>query len=128
VTEAHLNVRPLRPMRIALVTDDARYGSELLAAAARLGTSATVLGTAEDLESRVEALAWNVVVFDADTSLARTTRKATAFAALHPRISVGLLVRDDVDRSAGSVRLFDKWRSADRLLGELERVHVGLRD
>jgi hypothetical protein len=115
-------------MRIALVTDDARYGSELLAAAARLGTSATVLGTAEDLESRVEALAWNVVVFDADTSLARTTRKATAFAALHPRISVGLLVRDDVDRSAGSVRLFDKWRSADRLLGELERVHVGLRD
>jgi hypothetical protein len=127
MTQRPGKVRPLRPMRVVLVTDDSRYADEMVSSATHRGITATVVSTAADVDATAAEFAANVVVFDAEKSVAGMTRRATAFAALHPRIAVGLITVQGLERNVGNVRLFDKWRSVERLLGELERVYLGLR-
>ena len=120
------NVRPLRPLRVLLVSDDTRYADELVSTAQRLGTSATAVPSAADIDAAAVEYVPNVVVFDAETSVARSARRATAFAVLHPEISVGLVAKQGVERRTGNLSFFRKRGSVERLLGELERVHLGL--
>jgi hypothetical protein len=114
-------------MRILLATDDTRYASEMLAAAARVGVSATVVSTDQDLEAAAGRLASNVVVLDALNAVTRTTRRASSFAALHPRVAVGLVADHASARSIGNLLVFDRWRSTERLLRDLAALYLGLR-
>ena len=45
---------------------------------------------------------------------------------MHPDIAVGLVANQGLERSTGNLSFFRKRRSVERLLGELERVHIGL--
>ena len=65
-------------------------------------------------------------MLDAQDRLARSSRTATVFATLHPRIATVLVANRAPERSVGSVHVVDKWRSAERLLQELERAFLGL--
>jgi DNA-binding response OmpR family regulator len=120
------NLRALRPMRILLVTDDTRYADEVLTAAAKAGLHVDLGSSKEDIETIALRTTPNVVVLDAHDRLTRTARAATVFAALHPSILVVLVAVGSPERADTNVRVFDKWRAAERLLDELARVHVGL--
>ncbi len=120
------NVRAIRPMRILLVTDDARYADEVASAAARRGVDLELAAVGDDLDDATTENAPNLVVLDADNRLARTSRTATVFAALHPRIATVVVANRAPERSVGDVLVIDKWRSAERLLGELEHAFLGI--
>ena len=113
-------------MRILLVTDDARYADEVASAASQREVDLALAAVGDDLDFATNAHAPNVVVLDAHDRLARISRTATVFAALHPRIATVLVANRAPERSVGSVHVVDKWRSAERLLQELERAFLGL--
>jgi AmiR/NasT family two-component response regulator len=120
------NLRALRPMRILLVTDDTRYADEVLSAAAAAGVHVDLVTSKENIEVTALRTTPNVVVLDAHDRLTRTARAATVFAALHPSILVVLVAVGGPERTNSNLRVFDKWRAAERLLDELARAHVGL--
>ncbi len=65
-------------------------------------------------------------MLDAHDALARTSRTASVFAALYPRIAIVIVANRASERGVGGIRVVDKWRSAERLLGELEHAFLGL--
>jgi DNA-binding NtrC family response regulator len=126
VSRDSANVRAIRPMRILLVTDDGRYADQVTAAAALGGVDIALAAVGVDLDAAATRDAPNVVVLDAHNALARTSRTATVFAALHPRIATVVVANRSPERSVGNVHVVDKGRSADRLLGVLESAFLGL--
>jgi DNA-binding NtrC family response regulator len=120
------NVRAIRPMRILLVTDDERYAEDIAAAAERRGVDLALASAGDDLDGAATESAPNVLVLDANNRLARVSRTATVFAALHPRIVTVVVANRAPERSVGEVLVIDKWRSAERLLHELEHALLGL--
>jgi hypothetical protein len=126
VNPSSANVRAIRPMRILLVTDDGRYADDVATAASLRGVDVALAAVDADLEATAMSHAPNVVVFDADNQIARTSRTATVFAALHPRIATVLVGRQAPDRIVGNVQVVDKRRSAEHLLGDLEHALLGL--
>ena len=126
MTPRATNLRAIRPMRILLVTDDARYADEVACAASRRGVDVALAPVDDDLDSAVNLHAPNVVVVDAHNRLARASRTATVFAALHPRIATVIVANRAPERNVGGVHVVDKQRSAEGMLGELERAFLGL--
>ena len=120
------NVRAIRPMRILLVTDDNDYADEVALAAALRGVDLELAAVADDLDAATTLHLPNVVVLDAHAGLARTSRTASVFAALYPRIAIVIVANRASELGAGGIRVVDKWRSAERLLGELESAFLGL--
>ena len=120
------NVRAIRPMRILLVTDDDKYADEVALAASLRGAELELAAVGDDLDAATSRHLPNVIVLDAHDSLARTSRTASIFAALYPRIAVVIVANRASERGAGGIRVVDKWRSAERLLHELELVFLGL--
>ena len=120
------NVRPLRPMRVLLVTDDDGLAERVSAAAAEQGLPLARASSADDLDTTAEQHRPNVVALDARTRLARAARSASAFANLNPEVAVVVLTRTASPREISGVRLVRAWRPPERLLHELRRVHVGL--
>jgi hypothetical protein len=119
------NVRPIRPMRILLVTDDVCYADQVACAASLKGVDLTLAALGDDLDAATTRNAPNVVVLDANNKLARVSRTATVFAALHPRIATVVVANRTPERSIGSVQIVNKWRSAEHLLRELEHAVLG---
>jgi hypothetical protein len=126
VNPGSTNVRAIRPMRILLVTDDGRYADDVATAASLRGVDFALAAVDDDLEATATSHAPNVVVLDADNQIARTSRAATVFAALHPRIAIVIVARQAPERIIGNVQVVDKRRSAERLLGDLEHALLGL--
>jgi DNA-binding NtrC family response regulator len=120
------NVRAIRPMRILLVTDDGRYAHDVATAASLRGVELARAAVYDDLEASTTSHTPNIVVLDADNTIARTSRTATVFAALHPTIATVIVARRSSERWVGNVQVIDKRRSAERLLGDLEHALVGL--
>ncbi len=120
------NVRAIRPMRILLVTDDDGYADEVALAAALRGVDLELAAVGDDLDAATTLHLPNVVVLDAHDALTRTSRTASVFAALHPRIAIVLVANRAPERSVGGIHVVDKWRSAERLLQELEHAFLGL--
>ncbi len=120
------NVRPIRPLRILLVTDDGRYADDVATAASVRGVEFALAAVDDDLEATTTSHSPNVVVLDADNKIARTSRTATVFAALHPRIATVIVAKQAPERIVGTVQVVDKRRSAERLLGDLEHALLGL--
>jgi DNA-binding response OmpR family regulator len=126
VSSGIANVRAIRPMRILLVTDDGRYADEVASAASLKGVDLARAAVGDDLDETATLHAPNIVVLDADNTIARTSRTATVFAALHPRIATVIVAKRAPERSVGNLQVIDKRRSADRLLGDLEHALLGL--
>jgi hypothetical protein len=120
------NVRPIKPLRTLLVTDDDRYADEVVSAAALRGVEVELASGDDDLDSTTDRHVPNVVVLDARNTLARTSRTATVFAALHPRIAIVLVTDRASERSVGNFHVVDRRRSAKRLLRELELAYLEL--
>ena len=113
-------------MRILLVTDDGRYADDgcdgRFATRRRLHTR----GGRRRPRGDHDVAPPNVVVLDADNKIARTSRTATVFAALHPRIATVIVAERAPERIVGNLQVVDKRRSAERLLGDLEHALLGL--
>jgi ActR/RegA family two-component response regulator len=120
------NVHAIRPMRILLVTDDGRYADTVAAAASLRHVDFTLAAVDDDLEATTTSHTPNVVVLDADNKIARTSRTATVFAALHPRIATVIVAERASERIVGNLQVIDKRRSAECLLGDLEHALLGL--
>ena len=120
------NVRALRPMRILLVTDDATFADGVVSLATRRGLHVTLASTEDDLDIAALRHGPNIVVLDAHDALRRTVRAATIFAAVHVGIPVVIVANGAATPSISGLRLIDKWSSAERLLGEVERSYLGL--
>jgi hypothetical protein len=113
-------------MRILLVTDDGRYADDVATAASLRGVNFALAAVDDDLEATTTSHTPNIVVLDADNQIARTSRTATVFAALHPRIATVIVANRGPERIVGNVQVVDKRRSAERLLGDLEHALLGL--
>jgi len=113
-------------MRILLVTDDGHYAEALASAASQRGVDLALAAVGDDLDQTATLHDPNVVVLDAKNTLARTSRSATVFAALHPRIATMIVANRAPERSVGNVQVVDRKRSGERLLGELEHAFLGL--
>ena len=119
-------VRALKPMRVLLVTDDDGFGGDLEAAAADREVSLTRASTTDDLDTTAIRDEPNVVALDGRTSPARSARSAVAFATLHPRLAVVLVVDRPPRTRLGDVGLVESKRSPESLLDALERARLGL--
>jgi hypothetical protein len=126
VNPSSANVRAIRPMRILLVTDDSPYADDVASAASLRGIDLRRAAADDDLEATTTLHTPNIVVLDADNKIARTSRAATVFAALHPRIATVIVARRAPERSVGNLQVVDKRRSAEHLLGDLEHALLGL--
>jgi DNA-binding response OmpR family regulator len=126
VNPSSANVRAIRPMRILLVTDDSPYADDVASAASLRGIDFKRAAADDDLEATTTLHTPNIVVLDADNKIARTSRTATVFAALHPRIATVIVAKRGPERSVGNLQVVDKRRSAERLLGDLEHALLGL--
>jgi hypothetical protein len=126
VNPSSANVRAIRPMRILLVTNDGRYADDVATAASLQGVELALAAVDDDLEAITMLHAPNILVLDADNTLARTSRTAIVFAALHPRIATVIVGTRAPERSVGNVQVVDKRQSAGRLLGDLEHALLGL--
>ncbi len=120
------NVHALRPMRILLVSDDGKFADRVVSAATRHGFHIARAASEDDLDVATIHNASNVIVLDARDALRRAVRSATVFAALHPSVAVVLVADGATTPDVSGVRLVDKWSSAERLLGEVERAFLGL--
>ena len=120
------NVRPIRPLRTLLVTDDDRYANKVVSAAALRGVQVELASGDDDLDTTTDRNVPNVVVLDARNTFARSSRAATVFAALHPRIAIVLVSDRASERSVGNLHVVDRRRSAQRLLRELELAYLAL--
>ena len=120
------NVRAIRPMRILLVTDDDNYADEVALAASLRGAELELAAVGDDLDAATSRHLPNVIVLDAHDALARTSRTASIFAALYPRIAIVIVANRASESGSGGIRVVDKWRSAERLLHELELAFLGL--
>ena len=112
-------------MQILLVTADLRYADEVVSTAAGFDVRIVRLEPADDLDAAVRRYTPNAIVIDAQDTVTRAARLANVVAALHPRITVVLVSARARERVAGNLRVIDKWRSADRLIGELRSEHLG---
>jgi len=119
------NVRAIRPMRILLVTDDDGYADEVAVAASLRGVDLELAAVGDDLDASTTLNMPNVVVLDAHDALARTSRTASVFAALNPRIAIVIVANRAPERSVGNIQVVDKAASTERLLRELEHAFLG---
>jgi hypothetical protein len=120
------NVTAIRPMRILMITDDGDYADEVALAASLRGVDLVLADGSDDLDAATTLHMPNVVVLDAHDALARTSRTATVFGAMHPWIAIVIVANRAPERSVGNIHVVDKWRSAERLLVELEDAFHGL--
>jgi len=124
---AHSNVRALRPLRILLASDDAPFAERLADGAHERKVALTCVPGDTNIDVALARYRSNVYVLDTRDALPRGARSATAFAALHPDIPVVLVAERAVSRTVAGLLLLEKWRSTDRLLGEIELAFLGLR-
>ena len=120
------NVRPIRPLRTLLVTDDDLYANKVVSAAALRGVQVERASGDDDLDTTTDRHVPNVVVLDARNTFARSSRAATVFAALHPRIAIVLVSDRASERSVGNFHVVDRRRSVHCLLRELELAYLEL--
>ena len=139
------NVRALRPISILLASDDwtrMEYSYYVLkgngldeptvmrainTAKRRFYLRPAYLSADTNIDVALVRYGSNIFVLDADDALPRGARSATTFAALHPDIPVVLVVEGASVRSVSGLLLLDKWRSTERLLGEIELAFLGFR-
>lgn len=126
MSERLANVRAIRPLRVLLVTDDSRFADELVSAAAVMGVDLELASRHDDLETSAVRRRPNVLLLDGRGAPARTTRTASVFATLHPSVAVVLVADEMPQHRVGNLRIVNKWRSAERLLGDLELTFLGL--
>jgi hypothetical protein len=113
-------------MRVLLVTDDDGFGGGLEAAAADRDVTLARASTTDDLDTTAIRHQPNVVALDGRSAPARFARSAVAFATLHPRLAVVLVVDCLPPTRLGDVGLVEGKRSPESLLDALERARVGL--
>jgi hypothetical protein len=127
VSPAKRNVRPLRPIRILLASDDVTFVDRIASAARDRSVAIACVSGDADVHLELVRHSSNVLVFDADEALPRGARYATAFAALHPGVPVVLIAERAETSTVAGLLLLEKWCSTERLLGEIELAYLGLR-
>jgi len=68
----------------------------------------------------------DVVILDGSQSFAEAARLAGAIEALHPHVTVIVVVEEAGAPPAADLHVFPKWTSLDQLVVNIERMHLGL--
>jgi DNA-binding NtrC family response regulator len=119
------NVRALRRLRVLVATRDRRFIRVAGFLLARGGFDVESTPRPRDLLEVIETQPQDIVILDASESLAEAARWVAAIEALHPHITV-LVVSDDGEGvSTVNLRVFDKWKSFERLVVGLRALHFG---
>jgi hypothetical protein len=106
-------------MRILLLTDEAGFADDVVAASAAMGVGVTVAHADSETETTARTVGADVVAFDAGNRFGSNVRMAQAFAARHPRVVVAVLATGVDDYEAGNFLLVHRWNCAERLLDTL---------
>lgn len=126
-------VRALRPIRVLLVSADARFARVTGFLLARSGFVVETARPRDLLELTAQHVP-SIVILDCGESLVAGARRLGALEALYPEIGV-VVVADDPDSAPSSLRVLRKWGGYERLVEEVvqaylqsgnlqERVHV----
>jgi PleD family two-component response regulator len=118
------NVRPLRPLRVLVAGRDARFGRVAGFLLARHGFEVETSRRPSEVVDAVSRLGVDVVILDAGDSLSDAARTAATLDALHPHITV-VVVADEPGVRNDSLQVLAKWTSLERLVLNLEAMHLG---
>jgi DNA-binding NtrC family response regulator len=118
------NVRALRQLRVLVAARDRRFLRVAGFLLARGGFDVESTSRPRDLLQVLERQPADIVILDGSESLAEAARSVAAVEALHPHVTV-LVVSDDGAAPTVNLRVFDKWKSFERLVVDLRAMHFG---
>jgi hypothetical protein len=117
------SVRRLRQLQVLLASRDPGFAKALSYLLSRHGVDTVGAMTLGHLDDLIERSAVTLAVFDVDTFPG--DEPADAAIAATDRLVPVIAVSDRPDRSGPqNVHLLPKWRSFDRVLAEIERLHA----
>jgi DNA-binding NtrC family response regulator len=119
------NVRALRPLRVLVAARDRRFLRVAGFLLVRGGFDVETTPRPKDLLQVIERQQVDIVILDASESLDETARCVAAVEALHPHVTVLVVSDDGATASTVNLRVFGKWKSFERLVGELRKLHFG---
>lgn len=119
------NVRALRRLRVLVAARDRRFlriaGFLLL----RSGFEVDSTPRPHDLLSVVDRQPPDIVIIDGSESLAEAARSVAVLEALYPYVTVIVVSDEGVSPATDNLRVFPKWKSFERLVLDLEAMHLG---
>jgi DNA-binding NtrC family response regulator len=119
------NVRALRRLRVLVAARDRRFLRVAGFLLARGGFEVESTARPRDLLRVVERQPPDIVILDGSESLVEAARCAAAFEALYPHVTVIVVSDDGASASSVNLRVFDKWKSFERLVLDLRAMHFG---
>jgi DNA-binding NtrC family response regulator len=119
------NVRALRRLRVLVAAHDRRFLRVAGFLLARGGFDVESTPRSRDLLQAVDRRPPDIVILDASESLAEAARSVAAIEALHPHVTVLVVSDEGSAASTVNLRVFDKWKSFERLVVGLRALHFG---
>jgi hypothetical protein len=117
-----------RPLHVLTLTSDDRLSDDVAHVCADRGILASQLHMLGSLPKAIQSdsSADIVLLIDAGASLPEALRTAATVSRLHSRIAIVIAVDGPRTRSQKGFRLVDRWRTAERIVDELELAHIGI--
>jgi hypothetical protein len=117
-----------RLLHILTLTSDDRLSDGIAHVCTDRGNLASQLHTLGSLPKAIqsESSAAAVLLIDAGASLPDALRTAATVSRLYPGIAIVIVVDAPPARSRNGFRLVDRWRTAERIVDELELAHIGI--
>jgi PleD family two-component response regulator len=119
------NVRSLRPLRVLVAAQDARFGRVAGFLLARRGFDVEILRRPSKVLDAVSRAGVDVVIVDASDSVSEAARTVAALEALHPHVTIVVVADDPADADGATFRILPKWTSLETLVLNLEATHLG---
>ena len=113
-------------LNILVLTSDERLALDVERVVEERAHVATRVNRLRDLQEAMVRESPDVLLLDVGGSVSDTARVAATVAAVHPGVAVVLAVKAPPCRSESGFRVVDKWRTAERVVDELELAYIGI--
>ena len=122
-----MRYRELRPLHVLTLSSDPRLVADIMDVCDERGMVASRLDALASLPKAMGAESSPAaLMIDAGDSLRDALRTAATLTALHPRLAIVIATNAPRSRCEDGFRLIDRWRTAERIVDELELAHIGI--
>ena len=118
------NVRTLRPLRVLVAARDRRFLEMARFLLARSGFEVESTLRPRQVLAAGDAHHPNIIILDGSESVAGAARSVAVVEALHPHVTVVVVVEDDAPSTTVNFPTFPKWKSFEQLVLRLESMHL----
>lgn len=116
------------PLHALVFSSDARLVADVIDVCEEREIVASRLDALSSLPNviGVESSGPVMLLIDAGDSLPDALRTAGTLAVLHPGLAIVIATAAPRVRSENGFRLVDRWRTAERIVDEMELAHIGI--